>query len=82
MLVKPIRRLSGFGVGLCKCGHLEGDHSNLRIPFDAQDGKAWLDHNQGGCCAGQCKCKQFTFVRWATLEEVAEMLHARHAECV
>ena len=76
MLVKPIQRLGGFGIGICKCGHVEGDHSNLLIPFDAQDDKVWLDHHHGGCCAGMCNCKQFMFARWIALEEVAKILHS------
>ena len=74
MLVKPIQGLGDFGIGLCKCGHVEGDHDNLQI--SSHDGKTWSDHHHGGCCAETCDCKQFIFAQWITLEEAAKTLHS------
>ena len=74
------KRLGGFGFGVCKCGHLQSDHSNSVAPI-GQDGKKWLEHNHGGCCAGHCDCKRFTFARIATLDEVADMVIAKRIAC-
>lgn len=82
MLAQYSQRLGGFGVGVCRCGHLQSDHSNLPIPLHDQDGHVRLEHHQGGCCAGTCSCKRYTFQRWATLDEVADIFITRRTTCV
>lgn len=77
MLAKRIGRREGdFGIAMCRCGHLQSDHSSQTVPF-GQNGHALREYHHGGCCAGDCHCKQFTFQRFATLDEVADIMIAR-----
>lgn len=69
MLVRKLKDL-GFVVAQCKCGHLQGEHSSLLIPLG--DGKSYREYHAGGCV--ECSCKQFTFHRFVTLEEAAEIM--------
>lgn len=73
MLVKRLK--TGFGVALCKCGHLSCAHSSKLSPLD--EGRSYRDYHQGGCC--ECSCKQFTFHKFVSLEEAAEILEEVHA---
>jgi len=73
MLAKRIQRLGGFGIALCKCGHLSSDHSSRLSKID-QD-HTLQEHHHGGCV--ECACKQFTFHRFISLEEAAALLQSR-----
>ena len=73
MLVKRLHGL-GFGIALCKCGHLQSDHSSLTVKMgDA----TYREYHSGGCV--ECACKQFTFHRFVSLEDAAEILQEAHA---
>jgi len=67
MLAKRVQRLGGFGIALCKCGHLSSDHSSRVSSIDKDQ-----EYHQGGCV--ECACKQFTFHRFVSLEEAAALL--------
>lgn len=73
MLVRRIKRLGGYGLALCKCGHLSSDHSSLLVPLG--DGRSLREYHQGGCC--ECACERFTFHRYVSLEEAADLLLER-----
>lgn len=63
--------LTELGIGLCKCGHLQSHHSNQLNRLN--DDRSYLEHHHGGCCKDNCKCKQFTFAGWASIEKIAAM---------
>lgn len=71
MLVKRIGRL-GFGIALCKCGHLQSDHGSRLVRIE---GGTYREYHHGSCC--DCACGQFTFHRFVTLTEAAQMLLER-----
>jgi hypothetical protein len=70
MLVKKVGRL-GFGIALCKCGHLQSDHGSRLVQME---GGTYREYHHGGCCCCDCACKQFTFHRFVSLKEAAQML--------
>lgn len=72
MLLRRSNRI-GLCLAICKCGHLQSDHSSHTIPLEG--GKRFREYHHGGCV--ECGCKQFTFHRHATLEEAAELMLAR-----
>jgi hypothetical protein len=74
MLVKSIKRLGGLVVAVCKCGHLQCDHSSRTVPLG---NKIFREYHHGGCV--ECSCRQFTFHRFMPLEDAATMLQDQRA---
>ncbi len=72
MLVKRVPRLGGFGVAMCKCGHLQCDHSSRTVPLGKE---TFREYHHGGCV--ECACKQFTFHRFVSLEDAATILQGQ-----
>jgi len=75
MLLRRIKRLGGFGMAMCKCGHLQCDHSSHVVPLEC--GKSFREYHHGGCV--ECGCTQFTFHRYVSLEDAANQLLDRQA---
>lgn len=75
MLIERVKRLGGFGIALCKCGHLSSDHGSRFTPVDKN--RTLREHNHGGCC--ECACKRFTFHRYVSLEDAAVILNPKKA---
>ena len=73
MLGKRVPRL-GVGLAVCDCGHLQSDHSSLLIPLGE---KMFREYNHGGCV--ECDCQRFTFNRFVSLEEAAELHKEAHS---
>jgi len=73
MLVKSLGR-GELRLELCKCGHLACDHGSQLTPLP--EGRSYREYNQGSCC--ECGCKRFTFERFVTLKEAAELKKPVH----
>ena len=69
MCVVKHDRLGGFNLELCKCGHLITEHGSRTTKVGD---KLLREPHHGGCCAGSCQCKRFTFHRFVSIEEAAD----------
>lgn len=76
MLVERIKRLGGFGIALCKCGHLSSDHGSRLTPVDKNH--TLREYNHGGCC--ECACSMFTFHRYVSLEDAAAIIREKETQ--
>ncbi len=59
---------------MCVCGHLKSEHGSKTI---RSRGATIRLHDDGSCCENGCACKQFTWARDVTDEEMADRIIAR-----
>ena len=55
---------------MCECGHKKSEHGSM---LHKMRRKFHRESNGGSCCSGPCKCKRFTFARFITVEELAQL---------
>jgi len=72
MLAYKVPRLGGVALAMCKCGHLQADHSSLLVPLGERSVR---QYHHGGCV--ECECKRFTFDKFVSLEEAAYQITDR-----
>ena len=54
---------------MCECGHLKSEHGSLT--HRTKD-KMIRESSDGNCCS--CACKKFTFHRFVSIDEAAEII--------
>lgn len=77
LMIKPFfsRQLQDYVVDeMCECGHLKSDHGSLNRRIN--DRVVRLSRDEGSCCKGKCKCPHFTWERWVTADEAADLVIA------
>jgi len=69
-------RLGDLRIELCKCGHLISEHGSRTTKVEDS---LLRESHHGGCCAGSCQCKRFTFHRFVSIDEAADIVLERDA---
>jgi len=76
------RQLNDFVVNeMCQCGHLKSDHGSLARKIYQTIVR---QPNDGNCCSSNCNCdcNQFTFARFVTADEIADIAISRRTVTV
>lgn len=69
------RTLNAFVLDeMCVCGHLKSEHGSKIV---RSRGAIIRLHDDGSCCKSGCSCKQFTWLRDVTDDEMAAIIIAR-----
>ena len=56
---------------MCKCGHLKSNHGSLT---HRMKDKMIRERSDGSCCSSHCVCNKFTFMRFVSVDEAAELI--------
>lgn len=60
---------------MCECGHLEREHGSQTLSLP--NNRMLRKPHDGNCCRGKCFCKRFTWARFVTLTEMAQMVEQK-----
>jgi len=68
------RQLDDFVVNeMCQCGHFKSEHGSLVKKIRQT---LLRQPSEGNCCSSHCDCdcKQFTFARYVTADEISDII--------